>query len=35
MKKIIVLIAVAAGAFVFWKRRSAAQDLWAQASDPV
>ena len=35
MKKIIVLVAVAAGALVFWRRRSASQDPWAQATDSV
>ena len=35
MKKIVVLVAVAAGAFLFWRRRSGSQDPWAQASDSV
>ncbi|WP_236757487.1 DLW-39 family protein [Aeromicrobium sp. PE09-221] len=35
MKKIIALIAVSAGAFLCWRRRSGGQDAWAQASDTV
>ncbi|MGL5830416.1 MAG: DLW-39 family protein [Angustibacter sp.] len=38
MKKLLVVMAAAAGAFAVWRKMEsdkAEQDLWAQATDPV
>ncbi|MGL5857233.1 MAG: DLW-39 family protein [Angustibacter sp.] len=38
MKKLLLLVIAAAGAFAVWRKMEsdkAEQDLWAQATDPV